>query len=134
MQAGQAISLVAGADTGAGVGVGETGTEAEWRRVAATEKGRGLAAAETPPDVVLDGIGEDAETEAEKELDDLARGTPQSVHLAVVGLWPGGLRKLQTSQIQLSPAKPESMMGSVLEASGGLMWSVTFDEEVKSPA
>lgn len=117
MQAGQEISLVAGADTGTGVGVGETGTEAEWRRVLATEKGRGLAATETPPDVVLDGIGE----EAEAELDDLARGTPQSVHLAVVGLWPGGLRKLQTSQIQLSPAEPESMTGSVLEASGGLI-------------
>lgn len=120
------------ADRGAGVGVGETGTEAEWRRVAAAEKGRGLAAAKTPPGAVLDGIGDEAE--AEVELDDLARGTPQRVHLAVLGLWPGGLRKLQTSQIQLSPAVSASMIGSVLEASGGAMWSVTFGEEVNSPA
>lgn len=132
MQAGHAISLVVDADRGAGVGVGETGTEAEWRRVAAAEKGRGLAAAETPPGAVLDGIGDDAKAEA--ELYDLARGTPQSVHLAVLGLWPGGLRKLQTSQIQLSPAVSGSMIGSDLEASGGTMWSVTFGEEVNSPA
>ena len=34
----------------------------------------------------------------------LERGTPQSAHLAPVGLEPGGLRKSHTSHCQLSPA------------------------------
>ena len=38
----------------------------------------------------------------------LERGTPQSVHLAPVGLEPGGLRKSHTSHCQLSPAPSPS--------------------------
>lgn len=65
---------------GAGVGVGETGTEAEERR-AAEEEGRRLVAVEKPPEAIVGGSAE-----AKVEVDDFARGTPQSVHLAVVGL------------------------------------------------
>ncbi len=38
----------------------------------------------------------------------LERGTPQSAHLAPVGLEPGGLRKSHTSHCQLSPASSPS--------------------------
>ena len=42
----------------------------------------------------------------------LERGTPQSAHLAPVGLEPGGLRKSHTSHCQLSPASsPFSAVG-----------------------
>ena len=58
---------------GAGVGVGETGTEAD--------EGRRLAAVVTPREV-----GAARRDSAEAELDNFARGTPQSVHLAVDGL------------------------------------------------
>jgi hypothetical protein len=46
---------------------------------------------------------------------DLERGTPQSAHLAPVGLEPGGLRKSHTSHCQLSPA---SSLSATAGASG----------------
>ena len=43
----------------------------------------------------------------------LERGTPQSAHLAPVGLEPGGLRKSHTSHCQLSPASSPSTAAGV---------------------
>ena len=43
----------------------------------------------------------------------LERGTPQSAHLAPVGLEPGGLRKSHTSHCQLSLASSPSTVAGV---------------------
>jgi hypothetical protein len=60
----------------------------------------------------------------------LERGTPQSAHLAPVGLEPGGLRKSHTSHCQLSPASSPSVVAGV----SGVRYSVIFADDVKSPA
>ena len=73
-------------------------------------------------DTARGGVGE-----AESALE---RGTPQSSHLALAGLEPGGLRKSHTSHCQLSPASfPFAIAGVSV-----VRYIDTFDDDVKSPA
>ena len=60
----------------------------------------------------------------------LKRGTPQSAHLAPVGLEPGGLRKSHTSHCQLSPTSSLSAAAGVSD----VRYNVTFADDVNSPA
>lgn len=60
----------------------------------------------------------------------VGRGTPQSEHLAPVGLAPGGLRKSHTSHCQLvSVSGPSATAGA-----SGVKYTVTLGDDVKSPA
>ena len=73
-------------------------------------------------DAVLDG-----------EILDLLRGTPHKEHLAAAGLNPGGFRKLQTSQIQLSSSVSPPLPINAGDDKADRR-SVTFEDEVNSPA